>query len=148
MALSPASSALVLQALHHDHSQYTTVYILSSMFQLCQDILHLWSHTNNVFSVCFCSQGWVLMLLLPPQKNPCVVWLITACSSSRRMVSALTFHDLSPLCAPSIHCSSQGLRSLTSCGEWLAFLLRFMVMHSTGAAEHLSLWRGIQILPS
>lgn len=134
--------------LHHDHSQYTTVYTLFwCPFQLQHApalpglFAPLVSHKGCFLSLFLLLRLGADVLAMPPS----VVWLTIDCSSSRRMVSALAFHDLSPLCASSIHCSSQGPRSLTSCGEWLAFLLRFLVMHSTGAAEPLSLWRGIQI---
>lgn len=112
MALSAASSAFALQTLSPFTKitlstpqliSFSDILFNSSMLQLCQDFLHL-SHKECFLSL-FCSRGWVLMLLLPPKKSLCCLTYHSSSSSSRRMGNALDFCDLSPLCAPNIHCS-------------------------------------------
>lgn len=49
---------------------------------------------------------------------------------------SMIYHPSVPWASP---WSQQGLRSLTSCGKWLAFLMGSLVTQSIGPTEHLSL---------
>lgn len=87
MALSPASSVFVLQALSPftmitlstpQFIPFSGILFNSSVLQLCQDFLQPWSHTNNVFSVCFVPEAVCWCSCYFPPKNPSVVSLTTA----------------------------------------------------------------------
>lgn len=126
------------------HSQYTTVF---TFFWCPLQLQHVSALSGllsplGLYKECYLSlfYSWgCRKLSLLPKKLLCgLAHQSPSWGRGRQWIPcfSMTCHSSVPWASP---WSPQGLRSLTSCGEWLTFLLGSLVTQSIGPTEPLSL---------